>query len=217
MSTIIRATEQNNGVQQVAFNFDDLAGEAHRYLEKVRAQAKQIVVDAQRQAEEIKNKAQAEGRAAGQRTVEQITQQQLAQQLATLLPALGAVTAQIQHAKQAWLAHWEKQALHVAGAIAAKVIRREIDHDPQIPLALLREALEMAAGTSQLRIHLHPADHQTLGPQIPALVGELSGLAAAELIADPQISPGGCRVETRFGVIDQQIEAQLARIEEELT
>ena len=41
--------------------------------------------------------------------------------------------------------------------------------------------------------------------------------AAAELAADENISPGGCRVETEHGSIDQQIEAQLARILEELT
>jgi flagellar biosynthesis/type III secretory pathway protein FliH len=49
-----------------------------------------------------------------------------------------------------------------------------------------------------------------------AVVRELAPLAQTELVADPQISAGGCRVETRFGVIDQQFESQLARIEEEL-
>jgi len=36
-------------------------------------------------------------------------------------------------------------------------------------------------------------------------------------VADPDITPGGCRVDTQFGSIDQQLETQLARIEEELT
>ena len=81
----------------------------------------------------------------------------------------------------------------------------------------MREALELAAGGSQVRIHINPADHQTLRPQIEMLVRETSGVGTAELIADPEVTSGGCRVETRFGVIDQQLEAQLARIEEELT
>ena len=38
----------------------------------------------------------------------------------------------------------------------------------------------------------------------------------AEIIAEASVSPGGCRVETRFGTIDQTFEAQLARVEEEL-
>jgi flagellar assembly protein FliH len=217
MSTIIRATDQNRGVQQVAFNFDDMATQANRYLEKVRGQAAQIIVAAQRQAEQIKKQAETQGQATGQLMVEQITQQQLAQQLATLLPALRAVIREIQHAKQAWMSHWDKQAIRLATAIAAKVIRREVANDPAIPMKLVQEALELAAGTSYLRIHLHPTDHQTLGPQIETLVKEMSGLASVELLADPQIAAGGCRVETQFGVIDQQIDAQLARIEEELT
>jgi flagellar biosynthesis/type III secretory pathway protein FliH len=51
---------------------------------------------------------------------------------------------------------------------------------------------------------------------VEAIARELAPLAETELIADPQITAGGCRVETRFGVIDQQFESQLARIEEEL-
>ena len=81
----------------------------------------------------------------------------------------------------------------------------------------MREALELAAGEDHLRLHLNPADHETLGPRVTLLIKELSGLATPEVVADPAITRGGCRVETRFGVIDQQFEAQLARIEEELT
>ena len=49
------------------------------------------------------------------------------------------------------------------------------------------------------------------------LTSEMSSLGEAELIASPNVSRGGCYVETRFGTIDQQFESQLKRIEEELT
>ena len=48
------------------------------------------------------------------------------------------------------------------------------------------------------------------------LVQEMSGLGETQIVADASVSPGGCRVETRFGSIDQTFEAQLARVEEEL-
>jgi flagellar assembly protein FliH len=64
---------------------------------------------------------------------------------------------------------------------------------------------------------LNPTDYQTLQPQVEMLVRELAGLGQVEVSSDPAISPGGCRVETQFGVIDQQLETQLRRIEEELT
>ena len=75
----------------------------------------------------------------------------------------------------------------------------------------------MAAGSTQIQVRLHPTDHAALGGQVQTLVAELARGGGAEVIADPAISPGGCRVDTQFGSIDQQFEAQLARIEEELS
>ncbi len=217
MSTIIKATELGHDVQGVAFNFDDMTVKAQQYLDGVRAEAARIVDQARKDAEQIRQEARIEGRQAGQAEIERVVQKQLAGQLATLLPALRRVIQDIQHAKQAWLEHWEKSGVHLAAAIAERLIRRELAQKPEITLTLVREALELAAGSSQLRIQMNPADHQALRPQVETLIAELSSLGSVELVADPQVSPGGCRVETRFGLIDQQFEAQLARIEEELT
>ncbi len=213
MSPIIRATDRNRGTHSVAFNFDDMAVEADKYLAKVRAEAGKIVAQARQEAGTIQKKAEQAGRDAAMMTVEEMVRKQLA----TALPALGEVVRDIQHAKQAWLRHWEASAVHVAAAIAERLIRRELSRHPEITLTLVREALELAAGSSQLRVHLNPADREALGDQVEMLIDELSPLAEIELIADAEISPGGCRVETRFGVIDHQFEAQLKRIEEELT
>jgi len=216
MTTVIKATDRNRGVQPVAFNFDDVADRADTYLDGIRRQAAEILAEAQAEAQRIRQKARVEGIAAGRGEVEALVDKKLAEQLGTLLPALGAAVQQIQQAKQAWLAEWEKNAVHLAAAIAAKVIRRELAHAPEIPLQLVREALELAAGGGQIRVRLNPGDYQTLAPQAKTLVRELTPLGSTEVIADEAITPGGCRVETEFGAVDQQIESQLKRIEEEL-
>jgi flagellar assembly protein FliH len=77
--------------------------------------------------------------------------------------------------------------------------------------------LELAAGSPSVRLHLNPEDHKTLGTRVRSLIDAMSGLGDAEVMADAAIGRGGCRVETRFGTIDQQFESQLQRIEEELT
>jgi flagellar biosynthesis/type III secretory pathway protein FliH len=56
-----------------------------------------------------------------------------------------------------------------------------------------------------------------LAGEVERLAGELSRLGKPRIVADPKIEIGGCRVDTRFGTIDQQFAAQLARIEQELT
>jgi flagellar assembly protein FliH len=217
MSTVIKASELGHGVGRVAFNFDDMTAKAQQYLDGVRAEAGQIVAKAQQEAAAIRKRAETEGRRAAEQKVEQMTQQHLASKLATLLPALRQAVADVGHARQAWLTHWERSGVRVAAAIAERILRRELTRQPDIPVALVREALELAAGSSQVRIHLHPDDYQTLAGQIETLATEFAPMGRCELIADAEISAGGCRVETRFGVIDQQFEAQLARIQEELT
>lgn len=213
MPTVIRATDRNAGIHPVAFNFSDIADEANRRLDTFRAEAEAILDAARREAEGIRKQAEIDGRRAAEETI----LRELSGRLDTLLPALRRAIEDIHDAKQAWLSHWEKSAVRVAAAIAERLIRRELPGSPEITLTLAREALELAAGEDRLRLHLNPADHETLGPRVEALIEELSGLGATEVVADPTVTPGGCRVETRFGVIDQQFETQLARIEEELT
>jgi len=217
MPTIIKATDRNRGIQGVAFNFDDMAAKANEYLRQVRDEAAAIIAQARREAEAIRKQAEVEGRRQGQDAIEKIVERQLGGQLETLLPALRQAISEIRDAKQAWLTHWEKSAVHVAVAIAGRLIRRALPKTPEVTLTLVREALELAVGSSRLRILLNPTDHEALSPQVQALTKEFSSLSTVELVPDAKITPGGCRVETAFGVIDQQFEAQLARIEEELT
>ncbi len=215
--SIIKATDRARGIQPVAFNFDDMAVKADVYLDGVRQQADQVVNQAQQKGQRIEEESRQKGYADGQREIQQIVERTLGEKVATLLPALAATIQEIQHAKQAWLTNWERSAVRLATGIAERIIRREIEQKPEITLGLVREALELAAGSSTVRVMMNPKDHETLQPKADALIRDMAGLGACELIADSAVTPGGCRVETSFGTIDQQIESQLKRIEQELT
>jgi flagellar assembly protein FliH len=216
MSTIIKATDSAHGIRSVAFNFDDLALQAEAYLRKVRAQAEQIVAKAAKDAAALRKAAEADGRRMGEQAIADLVDQKITRQLETVLPALRTAVGDIERSKQGWLANWERQAIHLAAAMAARICRREVARQPEITLQLVREALELAGTNTRLRVCLHPDDHAALESQLGHVVAEFSRLATAEIITDAHISRGGCRVETDFGVVDQQFEAQLARIEEEL-
>jgi flagellar assembly protein FliH len=212
MPTVLRATDNYSTTARVAFNFDDMAGHAKKYLDQVRAEAAKIVAKAQHDAATIRARAQADGRQAAMNETEQMIQKQLG----TVIPGLRQAILDIHQAKQAWLAQWEASGIHLAAEIAKRLIRGELTRQPQIPLTLIREALQLAAGGGEVRLVLNPTDHQALAGQVKLLVDEMSGLGDTQIVADAAIPPGGCRVETRFGTIDQTFEAQLSRVEEEL-
>jgi flagellar assembly protein FliH len=219
MAGIIKAgreTSDERSVQRVAFNFDDMTSAADKYLEKVRREAAQIVAQAKLEAEQLRRQAQQQGRQQALEQAEQEVVEKIRRQLASVLPALEQAVAQLQQARHEWVKQWEQNAVHLAAAIAARVIRRELAQSPQITLGLVREALELASGSAKIQLRLNPGDRQALGAAAEELAARVAKLGPADVVADPDVSPGGCLVSTDFGEIDQRIETQLARIEQEL-
>ncbi|MBS0208083.1 MAG: hypothetical protein JSS27_03930 [Planctomycetes bacterium] len=217
MATVIKAAERSGTHAGEAFNLDDVRVQADVYLGRVREQAVQMLVEAQKQAEAIKQAAAAEARRHALQQLDSELNQKIAAQMQTVLPALEAAVKQIGDARPGWLAHWERRAVHLAAAIAGRVLRRRLPDMPEVTLDLVREALELAAGASQVRVVLNPDDYEVLRSQVERLTAEIAKLGTAEIVSDANVARGGCRVDTLHGSLDQGIDAQLARIEEELT
>jgi len=215
MATVIKAIGQGSG--QVAFPFTDLSRQRESYLDQARAEAAGLITAAQVQADQIRADAQHIGHAAGLASAQRIIDAQAAALVASVEPLLRQITAELTQARQSWLAQWELQAVQLATSIAGRVIRRELERQPDIPLRLVTEALNLVAGKPDIRILLSPGDHRQWGEQVSRLAATMAGVAHAAVVADPSISCGGCRIETRHGTIDQTIEAQLERIQHELT
>jgi len=220
MAGIIKANGggvQRGGPSDAAFNFDDLTTKAQSYLDQVRAEGAAIIAAAQQEAGQVKERAKIEGQLAAKEAAEKAALASLDQQLQTLLPALAAAVNGIGQAKEEWRERWERNAIGLAKAIAERVLRRELKDDFETPKQFLKEALELAAGAQQLKVELNPADHATLGEQASQIVSAVSRAGDVEIIASPTVSRGGCVVRTEFGEIDQQIETQLQRIQQELS
>ncbi|MEN6459401.1 MAG: FliH/SctL family protein [Thermoguttaceae bacterium] len=213
MATIIRAADVARNTEATVFNLDDMAEEASQCLTKVRIDAAHILTEARDEADAIRHQAAEAGCQAALREVDRM----VAEKTAPAIAAIQQAADDLQAARQAWLSHWEKAAVRLAGAMAAKIVRRAVREQPEITLSLVREALELAAGSPSVQLQLNPDDYEALGDEVQTLLTTMSSLGDAEVTPNAAIGRGGCRVQTRFGVIDQQIESQLKRIEEELT
>ena len=141
---------------------------------------------------------------------------QLGTKLETLFPALKTMIDRLDVAKQSFLQQWERSAVKVAQAIAAKAIDRQLPEMVDVPLRLLREALELGTGSTSVRIRLNNEDYETLKPQMDILIQEMTRSVPTEVVCDLSVSPGGCILETPQGAIDNRLASRLARIEEEL-
>ncbi|MDA7951176.1 MAG: hypothetical protein MPJ24_06775 [Pirellulaceae bacterium] len=213
-------TELTHEKKSVAFNFEDISAKANQYLATVRKEADEILANARKEAEEICSQAAQQGRhqavAQAEDKAKKAASDQMKNQLKTLQPALQGVVQQLQNEKFNWFRKWQENAIHLAVEIAKRVIRKELTNDPGISYLLIKEALELAAGSQKIRVFLHPADYKALGDSVNELIVQLGIVVTAEIASDPTVTAGGCRIQTDFGEIDQQIESQLKRIEKEL-
>ena len=141
---------------------------------------------------------------------------QLAAKLETLYPALQNMVGQLESARQSFLLLWEQSAIHVAKSIAEQAIGRQLPEMIDVPLRLLRESLELGAGSASVKVRLNPVDYESLRPQVDGLIDEMTVAARMEVVPDHRVMPGGCLLETSLGVIDNQIDSRLERIEQEL-
>ena len=130
---------------------------------------------------------------------------------------MRALLREMTGVRQSLLKHWEENAMQIAAAIAYQTIMRDPATTRDVPLDLLREALELAMNCAALKIRMNPKDVQNLREPIRAILEETGALATAEVLADPKISAGGCVVESSLGVIDERLESRLERIVAELS
>lgn len=219
MAGIIKAdrrTDAPRALQSIAFNFEDMSTRANNYLIQVNQQAAQIVATAKAEAAQIAAQARQQGYQQALQEAQQTLGETLDEQLRTLVPALQAAIDDIRQSRASWLQHWEQQTVHLAASIAQQVIRRELQSTPEITIDLVREALELAMGNGSVTIQLNPADYDALRDQVATIADQLQSVGSAEIVSNDDVTPGGCRVVTEFGTIDQTFEAQLDRIAEEL-
>lgn len=221
MATIIKTETQahptGTPLRRVAYDLRDFSGQADDYLDRVRAEAAKIVLQAKQEAEKIRAQAEQAGRKAAEEAIEKILDDKVAQQMRTLTPALQNAVAQIVDSHADWQRHWETSIVKLACTFAKRIVRRELQQQPEIALEWVREALQLASGAAEITLRLHPSDLVTLRSQIEQLVAVFSPAAPARIVGDETVSLGGCRLETQFGSIDQQLETQLSRISEELS
>jgi len=114
----------------------------------------------------------------------------------------GALLANLD---EQWSGLEEQMALAVtrtAVQLARQVVRHELDTRPEIVANVAQEAVgAIVLSARHLRVRVHPADHA----HVMAGAGEALKAREARLVADDNIEPGGCVVESDLGQVDARI------------
>lgn len=103
----------------------------------------------------------------------------------------------------------ERELAELALIIARQIIRRELRTDPGEVIGLVREAMALLPSAARdVKIHLHPDDK----PLVRDNLNLGDGDSRIELLDDPTISRGGCRIDAEPTRIDATLESRLNQL-----
>jgi len=137
--------------------------------------------------------------------------------LETAAQAFATAAEEISRVRESMARNSGKDMLRLVMAISEQIIRREVAADSKVLLTIIENALQASVRTDQYRIQVNPVDLESVTQQKPLFLASISGLKNLSIEADPQISPGGCRVDSELGDVDATIETQLETIRQSLS
>ncbi len=107
--------------------------------------------------------------------------------------------------------------LEISVDIAKKIIKKELQQDPNIILENISEILKgLSKEETKITLRVNPAQVSLLKQEIPEVLNNAGLDAKILIVPDETVMEGGCMVTTTNGVIDATVEAQLAVISEAL-
>ena len=167
------------------------------------------ILEAARQEAETKVR---EAYTEGARRGEQAGRDAFDETVAGVAEALRAAAATMQEAHARFLDSLEPQMVALAGQIAERILRREIQTDPDLLHRTSRAALKQIANRARLTIRLNPEDLARLREQNVTLLDEFDEVMEVTTIADESVDSGGCIVENEAVTVDARIHTQLQQI-----
>jgi flagellar assembly protein FliH len=181
----------------------------HLLLLAAQEKAQEIVAEAGVQAEQIRDLAAAQG------ALEE--REKTKQELVPSLTALANAGQMLIILEQQMISRYTPQLVRLALEIAERIVGKSVAEEPQIVATVLERAKREVVEAREIRILLHPADHELLAEIRPDLVrsGEENG-RTIEIVPSAEVSHGGCRLETEIGMVDATIPIQLAEIHRQL-
>jgi len=110
----------------------------------------------------------------------------------------------------------EQEILDLVIRIAEKVIHAEIRSEDSARASILEAGLRKLKDSEKLLVRVAPADREAIEAVLPILKEQSGIVGKVTLQEDPEVSEGGCILESDQCEVDGRIEVALQAIEEAL-
>jgi flagellar assembly protein FliH len=182
-----------------------------------RAQAAQALLAARTQARAIAEAAEATAQARVAEAMRAGWDQGYAAGLEQAQQAQAATTARLAAlihgaavAQEESLRNLDEAVVALALALTRQIVQHEVQIAPETILQVARAALRELSAEAEVVIRAHPGDVALLESRRHQL--DLPASVSVSVVADTDVAPGGCLIESGVGRVDATIDTQLERI-----
>lgn len=120
-------------------------------------------------------------------------------------------------AKQEVFEYIAPDILQISVDIARKIIKKEVESDPQILINTIIDILKtVSKNEPKIVIRVKPQAVQFIKDTIPNITYQYGIDSKINIVADPSVEEGGCIFQTNNGIVDASVETQLEIIKKTL-
>ena len=164
-----------------------------------------VIARAAAEADQIRERARADGHAAGYAEGAEQARAEAAPLLAAVADAVRLVT----DTREELAETLTTQAGELALLTAEHIVAGAIEAQPERIADVVRGALRRLAERHRVTVLVNPDDLDLLSQSVSTLQAELGGIEHLDVQADRRIARGGAVAQTAYGEIDVTVSAQL--------
>ncbi|MFH1564024.1 MAG: FliH/SctL family protein [Nitrospirota bacterium] len=211
---IKEATETSRSLQEdVLFEAKKKAGEI---VKQAKEKAEVILTQVKTQIAEIEQNAKEQAHQQGFDAGKQEGIKSGEEGIKKVLSEIQNVLVEAKHKRRELIQANQEMIVELAFMIAKKIIKVESITNKEAILKNLNAALKKVKDKEKIKVKINPVHLAELGNIKEKLLAQASGMEGITFEEDQNIEPGGCLIETNFGLIDAGISSQLEVIKEEL-
>jgi flagellar biosynthesis/type III secretory pathway protein FliH len=152
----------------------------------------------------------------GRREAEQALSEQLFQQRTEVHELMRGVLDSLRQAVPQVVHDTENALIALSLSVAQKLVAG-LPISAVLVETVVRDALAQVEGTAQFTVRLHPADLDLLQKSDSPLLAGGDGAREFRFLSSPEVTRGGCLVQTQFGTVDARRETKLDLLQRTLT
>src|SRR5262249_1118391 len=151
----------------------------------------------------------------GRRDGEKVSSEQLVQQRAEILELHRGVVQSLQNAIPQLIQQAEETLIGLALEAAQKIVAH-IPISAKLVQAVVREATSQLEDNSEITVLLDPDDLALLRKHKSPILNPAPGTCRLQFNTSPEVTRGGCMIQTRFGLLDARRETKIEQLRKSL-